>query len=147
MAEIYRKTAPGRYGTFPVYVRSSPGANPLTANTTTRIRLGGLGRRCRFLRLTSCQSTLAADADGAVLAHVSKFESDGTTVRVLSADLNLETQTVDVPSSVGVYTSAAEKHLVIKANEQLLIDVVNDSAAINTQPVNLLFTIELALLD
>lgn len=155
MADLVRRHTPGRYGTEIVSVSIGPiggtnnigGATPLTVNDTTRFRLGGFGRRVRFLRLTACAGTVPADADGTILAHVSKFEDDGTTVRQLSADINLEGLTADVPATAGAYTSATEKHLVVKADEQILVDVVNNSAAINTQPATLTFRVELALLE
>ena len=142
---IYRRPKPGRYGTHIVFVQKSGGT--LTANTTTTFKAGGFKRTMVFLQFVAFVGVKPADADGAITAKVVIRAADGTTRRVVSADINLETLTNDVATAVGIKAGLADKSRVLLPGEAVEFDVVNDSAAIDTQPTDLVFTAEFALVD
>lgn len=155
MAQIYRKHGPGRYGVESVFIRSAPiggtnqigGASPLTANTTTTFRLGGFHRKVAFLRFSVSCGTVGADSDGTLLARMRKIKTDGTTVVTLSSDINLEALTADVSEKAGRLSTATEAHCTILEGETITVDIVNNSAAINTQPALMHLVGEFGLID
>lgn len=142
---------PGRFGVLPAYVRSGQiggtnflgGATPLTANTTTIFRLGGLaGRSAVFSRLGATAVTVPADADGTILAYVYKFRASDNTAVQMSAALDLEalvTREETFANALGI----AEADLTLTAGDAIEIHVVSNSAAIDTQPAGLVFVAEM----
>lgn len=153
--ELHPKPLPGRYGIEVIVVGSGPiggtnligGASPLTANTTTKFYLPAPGFKCAFLGLKAHAVTVPADADGTILARAVKYDAVANGEVTLSADLNLEGLVTREVSKVGPSTSATEAQLFIRPEDSLLVSVVSNSAAIDTQPANLVFTIELARID
>ena len=150
---LRRIPAPGRWGTEVFFLSSGPyggtnllgGAAPITANTTTTLRIGPVGRKARFLRLGASAQTLVSDTDGTVLARVRKRNNGGGTT--VSNDLDLEALTANQASYAGPLTNVLESVLRFAASDVVEIDIVNNSAAINTQPVALCFTVEFAVLE
>lgn len=144
---IHRRPTPGRYGSEIVILSRHAGANPLTANATTAIKFGGLHRRAVFLRITASAGTVPADADGTILARGVITATDGTANRDVSADIDLESLTANVTKAADRKAGLADSAVVIKPGETFRVNVVNNSAAIDTQPVDLVVTAEFALID
>lgn len=150
---LRRIPAPGRWGTEVFFLSSGPyggtnllgGASPITANVTTTLRIGPIGRKARFLRFGASCQTAVADADGTVLARVRKRNNAGGTT--VSNDIDLEALTVNQATYAGPLTTVLESVLRFAATDVVEIDIVNNSAAINTQPAFLCFTVEFAVLE
>lgn len=146
--------SPGRYGIEPVFIRIGPiggsnkigGASPLTANATTTFKLGGFGRKMYFLRFSASAGTVPADADGTILARLRKIGA-GATTTTLSQDIDLEGLTADLVTYAAPLAAATDSQRLILATETISVDVVNNSAAINTQPVDLYLVAEFARIE
>lgn len=153
--ELHPKPLPGRYGVEVVLVGSGPiggtnligGASPLTANTTTKFHIPAPGFKCAFLGLKASAVTVPADADGTLLARVAKYDAVANAEVTVSADVNLEALVTREVSRAGKLSTATEAQLFIQPADTLVVNVVSNSAAIDTQPANLLFTVELARID
>jgi hypothetical protein len=147
---------PGRFGVQPVFVKTGPiggsnligGATPLTANASTIFRLGGFaGRRVAFARLGATVVTVPADADGAITAIAQKYNAVTDATVTLSTVLNLETLVTREEGFANPLSSLTPAQAVFNPGDALEIVVSNDSAAIDTQPGNLIFTVELLVLE
>lgn len=114
----------------------------LTANNTTKFYLPPVGRKCKVVGLSYVCTVKPADADGTILATVAKW--NGAAETTLTNPLDLEAVTVRIPASA---RPNAAGDAVVQANESLLINVVNNSAAIDTQMTNGIFSVEIAIID
>jgi len=145
MPTNYFKPKPGRYGVQPVVLEFQAGVDPLTANATVNFILP-LPGRCRFARATCLQRTLAADADGTVLAYVKKMVG-GSTSTTLTDALDLEAASASYTAPFVPVAGLTEAQRTFAAVDNVYFSVVNNSAAINTQPVGLVFLVELELVE
>jgi hypothetical protein len=116
----------------------------ITANATTRIPIASPFRKSFIERVTAQVITVPADADGTILATLKKI-SGGTTTS-LSAALDLETL-VTLVTKLFTLSTLTEMQQTLREGDILVVDVVNNSAAIDTQPVGLIFTAELLPLE
>lgn len=146
------KPKPGRFGVAPVLLNSGQigganflgGATPLTANATTTFRLGGTaGRKCEVSRFGATVVTVPADADGAITAVLQKYDASADAVVVLTGPINLETLVTREETSVPFLSTATDAQLILDTGDALEVAVVSNSAAIDTQPAGLVFTVEL----
>jgi hypothetical protein len=146
------KPKPGRFGVAPVLLNSGQiggtnflgGASPLTANGTTTFRLGGTaGRKCMVSRFGATVVTVPVDADGAITAVLQKYDASADAVVVLTGPINLETLVTREETSVPFLASLTAAQATFDVGDALEVAVVNDSAAIDTQPAGLVFTVEL----
>ena len=147
---------PGRFGVASTLVQTGQigganflgGATPLTANTTTIFRLGGTaGRKCRVSRFGATTVTVPADADGAITATLRKYDASADTTVTLTGNINLEALVTREETSVAVLGTLTDAQLTLDTGDALEIHVVNDSAAIDTQPAGLVFVAELLVLE
>lgn len=147
---------PGRFGVASTLVQTGQigganflgGASPLTANTTTIFRMGGTaGRKCRVSRLGATVVTVPADADGAITAVLVKYDASANTTVTLTGAINLEALVTREETSVAVLGTLTDAQLTLDTGDALEIHVVNDSAAIDTQPAGLVFVAELLVLE
>jgi hypothetical protein len=115
------------------------GASPLTVNSTTTFRLGALPVRCRFIKLGASQVTVVSDADGTVLARAMRYSAAGDAAAAISADIDLEAGTTREQQTAGQISTATEAGVTFEAGDTCEINVVNNSAAIDTQPAGLVF--------
>lgn len=144
---LHRRVKRGkRYGTHPVYLAGFNIAD-LTANATTRVDLGCAPSVSHVERVVCSQSTLVADADGTVLATLKKYDASADASVTLSAALDLEAMTASEGSPFVLTSTLTDAQLQMDDGDVLYVDVVNNSAAINTQPVNLRFVAELWVLE
>lgn len=146
------KPKPGRFGVAPVLVNTGQigganylgGATPLTANASTTFRLGGTaGRRVLVSRFGASVVTVPADADGTITAILQKYNAvtDGTVT--LTGTIDLIALVTREQTSIPLLASVTPAQATLGPNDTLEIVVSNDSAAIDTQPAGLVFTVEL----
>jgi len=147
---------PGRFGVQTVQARTGQigganflgGASPLTANTTTIFRLGGTaGRKCRVSRFGATTVTVPADADGTIVATLRKYDASADSAVTLTGNLELEALVTREETSAAVLGTLTDAQLTLDTGDALEIHVVNDSAAIDTQPAGLTFVAELLVLE
>jgi hypothetical protein len=146
------KPKPGRFGVAPVLLNSGQigganylgGASPLTANASTTFRLGGTaGRRVQFSRFGASVVTAPADADGNIMAILQKYNAVTDATVTLTPTIDLINLVTREQESVGWLTSLTAAQATLGPNDTLEVVVSNDSAAIDTQPAGLVFTVEL----
>lgn len=149
MAEIQRMPLPGEFGTELLSVAIGPiggtnnigGASPFTANNTTTYRLGGLGRLARVAQVVTSVTTVPADADGTILATVYKYNATTDAQVALTGSIDLEALTTREGTVTRPLATQTDAQLTVGAADTVEIAVVNNSAAINTQPVDLWFRV------
>lgn len=147
---------PGRYGTRPAFLTLSSlgganfigGATLLTANATTTFKVPSPYRRCRFVRASVVAGTIAIDADGTVLATVKKLTAPSTLVALTDA-LSWEAAglTADTVAQFVTISTVTDTQRTLSAGESFVVEVVSNSAAIDTQPANVNIVIEVEVLD
>lgn len=145
----FRRPKPGNFGTDNLIVSSGQigganfagGASPLTANATTVFRLPTPPVRCRLIKLAASVVTVPADADGTILAQAAKYSSSADAQVLISATLDLEALVTREITAVGPLSTATDAGRIFNGTgDALEINVVNNSAAIDTQPAGLVFT-------
>ncbi len=125
-------------------VTQSVAIDTLTANATTTIHIPTPARRAFVLSATIHQGTVAADSDGAINATLKRWDDSAGSGVSMSSAYNMEAATARRAERLTMLGGSSR----VKAKEDTLyLDVVNDSAAINTQPANAFVVVELALLD
>ena len=146
----------GRFGVSPYVMATGQigganflgGATPLTANSTTIFRLGPVPRKSFLSRFGASTVTVPVDADGTIVAYVIKYNAaTDTAVGPLTANLNLEALVTREGILLLPAASATEAQLLFNEGDTLEVHVVNNSAAIDTQPAGLVFTVELLMLE
>lgn len=142
---------PGRFGVLPMYIRSGQigganflgGASPLTANTTTIFRLGGMaGRKCVVSRLGATTVTVPNDADGTIIAKLVKYDASADAAVDVSENLNLEALVTREESFANKLSTATDAQLMLDVGDALEVHVVSNTATIDTQPAGLVFVAE-----
>lgn len=146
---------PGSFGVETVSIRSGQigpanflgGASPLTANATTIFRLGGLGAGTyRFLGAGASALTIPADSDGTILATVQKYNAAGDAAVTLTGNIDLEALVTRKETTASPLSTLTEAQITINPGDTIEVAVVNNSAAIDTQPAGLVFTATFARL-
>lgn len=148
MPERHFRPGPGRFGVQAALIQGFNIAN-LTANTTTRVDIGPAPRKSFLDRVMVSQSTLVADADGTVLATVKKYDASADASVTLSSALSLEAD-AQVASEGKLFTllsTLTDAQRTLDEGDVLYVDIVNNSAAIDTQPVNLRFVASVEVLN
>lgn len=141
----------GRYGVQPVYT-SKIVTETIVANDVTQIIMPVPGRKARFNRLIIQQGgTVAVDADGTILAVAYKGQVVSPTID-LTASYNLETGSVLQTYVADPASGLTEAERTFEAassagGDTLTVSVTSNSAAIDTQPVGLVFIAEFDLLE
>lgn len=140
------KPKSGRFGVHPAFLASIQ-ASTLTASTTTSFRIPTPKRRLRVLRGTYCAHTLPIDADGTVLATLKKYDISAAAAVSLSSavSLKVDVSVADTATAFTLLTTLTEAQLTVDEGDTLFVDVVSNSAAIDTQPVDLQFVVEVGV--
>lgn len=141
---------PGSFGDEPVVFTSGPigganylgGASPLTANNTTIFRLGPVTRRSFLRGGAASVVTVPADADGTILATIRKYDASAAAAVTLTATLDLEALTTRAGSLFTLLSTVTNEQLTFEVGDAIEVHVVNNSAAIDTQPAGLVFNAE-----
>lgn len=150
----YFRPKPGRFGVATALVSSGQiggtnflgGATPLTVNNTTTFRLGGTaGRRAMFSRFGVSTVTVPVDADGDITVVLQKYNAVTNAAVVLTAPIDMQALTTREQTSVGWLTTLTPAQATLTPDDTLEVVVTNDSAAIDTQPAGVIFTVELSV--
>lgn len=145
MARNHFQPKGGRYGTMPEILTGRQLDAGLTANTTTRIAVATSIRKAILARLSVYVTTVPVDADGTVLVTIKKFNQVSGITTALTAAFDLEALTALKPAIIPLLATLTEQQLTVQEGEIIIADVVNNSAAIDTQPKELTFSAELLI--
>lgn len=138
MPKVWRSNKAGELGTELVQAAAVvQGTATLTANSTTTFVLGGFDRRVRFSDFAISVTTVPADADGAITGVLQKYDASADAAVALTSATNLETLTTRECRTVSAIGTLTEAQMTLDTGDCLEFVVTNDSAAINTQPTNL----------
>lgn len=138
-----RREKHGRFGTHPVWVTRTFGANPITANTTTDYHFAAPPVSCVIGGGSLHSVVVAANADGTTLAYLCKYRASDDSVVVLTSALNVEGVVTKEGTRFTVLGTLTDAEQTILAGDTLLVRFINNSAAIDTQPTELTVTAEL----
>lgn len=142
--------APVRGGRFNVQLVGVGASNVgnLTANATTTFFIAVPAGKYYISKLSLVCNTVGADADGTILGTFKKYDGVANSGVALNTATDLETLVTKETRDVTVLASLtpAQRILNTANGDSLYVEVVNNSAAINTQPTNLCFAAELMAL-
>ncbi len=147
---------PGRFGAMLVSLKHEFGVNPFTVNVTVTQRVGapagvandvsGSTIKSKFLAAGVSVSTLGSDPDGTMLLSLIKRRASDNVDVVLATSLSVEADGLTVLEQADFSITASEDDLTFALGDVLEVDLINDSAAITTQPVDMKIVAEFALL-
>jgi hypothetical protein len=143
----FRPTNARKYEAVPSYL--TWGQDTITANTTTRYAWGAQPANSRaFINaLSAAAYTVPADSDGTVLATVYKYDASADSAVTLTSALDLEALTAKEGSAFTITSTLTDEQRTLDAGDFLYVEIVNNSAAINTAAVGLRFTAEVFALS
>lgn len=137
-----RREQPGEYGTFPIPFPARWDGS-LTANATNTLNCGAPYRLCSLNQVSVSARTVPADADGTFLVTIKKRDASAAANVTLSAGtFNLESLTAGAASLIPLTATLTAAELTFEEGDTLYIEIVNNSAAIDTQPADLVFVPE-----
>lgn len=142
MADRSFRPKVGRFGIMPVVASVAPGASPFTANTTTTLQIPTPPGKLTVLRAVAYATVVPADADGTLVATLVKRRASDNTDVTLTSTLDLEALTASEKSAFTFSTSITEADRILLEADILEVDVVSNSAAIDTQPTNFHVVVE-----
>jgi hypothetical protein len=137
---------PGHFGEHPV-VLSGRMDGSLTANNTTTFSIGGINRRAFVERLSFSQRTIAADADGTLLLTVKKRDASADSAVSLNTAVSIEGHTALESVAITLLSTLSDAQRTLDEGDTLYVEVVSNSAAIDTQPADLIVTAVLGILQ
>lgn len=139
---------PGRFGIHPV-MASAANVGSVTANTTTTFFLAFPPGKYYINKGVVVCNTVGADSDGVITAILYKYDGAANAAVALCSAVDLEALTTKETSNITITATLTDAQRIVNTDngDSLYVVVTNDSAAINTQPTNLCFGIELALLQ
>lgn len=152
----YPRQKPGSFGRQLITIASGQigGSNylgsttPLTVNNTTTFRLGTPAVKCQLIKLAASQVTVGADADGTILARAMKYDAAADAQVQVSEDIDLEAATTrELQVAAAKASATAAQRVFNGTSDTLEVNVVNNSAAIDTQPAGLVFTAVFEVLE
>lgn len=144
---------PGRFDIM-VDVKSSQVGSigqAITANVTTRVSVPTPFARCAISScFIQCGPTVALDSDGTILATFNKRDNVGAADVPLTAATSLEVDflaTVNKNFAVPLLSTLTDAQRLCQPGDICFINIVNNSAAIDTQPVGCFLSVEFAILQ
>lgn len=147
MSDFRFKPKAGRFGVMLQEASVGPigpanylgGASPLTANGTTIFRLGAAaaGRAAVFAGGSVSCTTVAADADGTIVGTFVRYRAATDDTVTLTANVDLEALVTREATAVVPLGTLTEAERTFAVGDTLEFHVVNNSAAIDTQPAGL----------
>lgn len=147
---------PPRYGTQIVQLRITLPTSPATANGTETHRIGApvaigelVGSKSVFLGAALSAGTIGVDADGTLLAYIMKRDASTDTDVTLTSSLSLESDgiTANEQADFTNVTTLTDAQLTFDLGDVAEIDIVSNSAVIDTQPADVVVVLEFALLE
>jgi hypothetical protein len=149
----HMKPGVSRWGAMIAFTQSGiigTGGLNLTANTTTSFKIPTPHRRCWLERIGLSAGGIAADADGTILATVNKRDNVAAANVALTAATSLEVDfvlTANKTYNVPILGTLEDSQRIFQEGDQLYVDIVNNSAAIDTQPTHTAFVAEWCVLE
>lgn len=148
--ENRKKETAGWYGTDLAYTHKT--LRDFTANSTVYSTLPTpFDPRTGIQRLSFSIQTAGADADGTMLIRVQKVRGgSGGTVTNLTGQVSVESNTVTfVPGSFDIpfLSTLTPQDFTLLPGDALRVEQVSNSAAIDTQPVDLSVLAEFAVIQ
>lgn len=124
------------------------GAGPvgtITANQTTSFFLQVPPGRHYIRRLAVVCNVVGVDADGNLTAVFQRYSGAADAATALNTATNLKTLTTKEYRDVAVTGTLTDSQRIVDSSlgDSIYVDVISDSAAIDTQPTQLIFTVEL----
>jgi hypothetical protein len=141
----HRMPAPGRWGTHPVIAAIQLLAN-FAANATSTLFLGAVNVRAWISRVSVSCFVIPVDNDGTLLATLKKWDKSAGAAVVLSAALDLEALVAKQTTDFAMLSTLNDDQRTIDVGDTLYIEIVSNSAAIDTQPTGFVVYPELFLL-
>ena len=138
------KPKPGDAGSHPTLLHVPVGE--LTENDTTVIHFPPVGRKVWIRGATISSTAVPADADGTIVATLKKRRAADDTEVAISAPLDLEGIVASEGNPFKV-SGIGESARIIQAADTIKLEIVSDSAAIDTQPANAFVTLDLLVLQ
>lgn len=144
MLNHFRPTA-GSYGVQLVTLTKEVAT--LTANVTNTKSIGGLVRPARIHSIVVSTRTVPVDADGTLVTTVKKRDkSAAANVTLTDGTLNLETLVANEAQAITLASTLTDDQRTLDAGDTLFVEIVSNSAAIDTQPADLTFVAILEVL-
>lgn len=144
---------PGRFGVELNWEASTPigtGGLALTANTTTTYRVPTPIRRCWIESISILCGTVGLDSDGTILGTVFRRDNANAANIALTAATSFEVDFLTANTKVfpvALLSTLTDTQRICQAGDIVYVDIVNNSAAIDTQPVQNFVQIEFAILE
>ncbi len=133
---------PGRHGTMLVETFSGiigTGGLALTVNATTTFRIPTPISKVWLEKLCVSAGGLAVDADGTILGTINKRDNVAGANVPLTAAFSFESDFLLLANKVyqiPLLATLTDAQRIFQAGDQLYVDIVNNSAAIDTQPTH-----------
>lgn len=132
-------------------VQIGTGGTAIGANTTTRFAIPTPFARCAIASLHVQNGPVTvADADGTVLATFNKRDNVAGADVALSAATDLEVANLSVINktfAVPLLSTLTDGQRIVQPGDTCFVNIVNNSAAIDTQPTGLFLMVEFAILQ
>lgn len=138
-----RRATFGRFGAHPVWVTRTLVANPITANTTNDYLLAAAPVACTLGKAVLTVNTVAADADGTILATLVKYSKTADAFTTLTSNLDMETMVTKEGTAFAFLATLTDAQQTLQAGDSIFLRIINNSAALNTQPTDVTTTVEL----
>lgn len=137
----------GRFGVMPIVVSVDTGSNPYTANNSVDVFLPTPSGKFAVLGGAAFCSTIPADPDGTLLVYVTKRRASDNADVVITDGLDLESLTANERGEFVLAKQPGSASNIFLSGDVLKLELVSNSAAIGTQPVGLIVTVELGYLE
>lgn len=141
---LYFRARPKDFGA--VFVRLSSGnLGSITANTTNTFGLGGISDKdtaapntdhtAYIDQVTVGCVTVPADADGTYLLNVVKYDASAATTVTIVSGFDMEALVAGKTENATIVTSLTDQQRMMDYGDFLYLELVSNSAAIDTQMV------------
>jgi hypothetical protein len=134
---------PGRFGIAPVALTVRPTFGTLAAGTVPH-NIGAYPRRARITGITISSRTFPTAATS-VVATLQK-KPVGSAAINLTSGINISAQAAETAVAATLLSTLTAAQLTLNPSETLILSVVT-TGAVSVQPVDLIVTVELAVLE
>lgn len=142
---------PDRFGIQSIAMRSGFAGTAglaLTANATTVFQIPVPFRKSVIERISVSCKGIPVDADGTILATINKRDNIAGANVALTAATSLEVDFVLLVNknyNIALLNTLTDAQRILQEGDMMFVNIVNNSAAIDTQPDQLSFSVELLL--
>lgn len=136
----------GRFGIMPVVTTKEFGANPFTANSTVTVAIPAPAGKSFPLRAYVSSTTVGSDADGTLTVQLRRRKASDDSDVALTEAYNIEGLTTKERYEMA-FAAVSDNNRIFLAADIAEVDLVSNSAAIDTQPTELTMVVEWAVLE